>query len=45
MSMPKVASPPHVFGKWSYVDPSDLGMGDRLHVGDTTWNAGLLLEL
>lgn len=34
----------YLFAEWSHVDASGLGMGNRLYVGDTTWNAGLLLE-
>jgi len=30
--------------EYAHVDASGLGMGNRLHVGDNTWSAGLLLE-
>ncbi len=34
-----------VFWDYSHVDASGLGSSHRLHVGDDTWSAGLLLEL
>jgi hypothetical protein len=36
----------HVYAFWDYshIDASGLGMGHRLHVGDDTWSAGLLVE-
>jgi len=36
----------HMYAFWEYahVDASGLGMGNRLHLGDNTWSAGLLLE-
>jgi hypothetical protein len=34
----------YVFCEYAHVDASGLGMGNRLHVGDNTWSAGLLLE-
>jgi hypothetical protein len=34
----------YVFWEYAHVDASGLGMGNRLHVGDNSWNAGLLLE-
>jgi hypothetical protein len=30
--------------QYTYADISGLGMSDRLHVGDTTWSLGLLLQ-
>ena len=32
------------FFEYAHVDASGLGMSNRLHVGDNTWSAGLLLE-
>ena len=34
----------YVFAEWNHVDASGLGTGNRLHVGDSTWAGGLLLE-
>jgi hypothetical protein len=34
----------YLVAEWSHVDASGLGLGSRLHVGDDTWDAGLLLE-
>jgi len=34
----------YVFWDWSHIDASGLGMSHRLHVGDDTWSAGLLME-
>jgi len=34
----------YAFCEYAHVDASGLGMGNRLHVGDNTWSAGLLLE-
>jgi len=34
----------YAFFEYTHVDASGLGMGNRLHVGDHTWSAGLLLE-
>jgi hypothetical protein len=34
----------YLFAEYSHVDASGLGSSNRLHVGDTTWSAGLLLE-
>lgn len=34
----------YLFWDWSHVDASGLGMSHRLHVGDDTWSAGLLVE-
>jgi len=30
--------------EYTHADISGLGLGDRLHVGDTTWSLGLLLQ-
>jgi hypothetical protein len=38
-------NPMVVFCEYAHVDASGLGMGNRLHVGDNTWSAGLRLEL
>jgi hypothetical protein len=34
----------YAFFEYDHVDASGLGMSNRLHVGDNTWSAGLLLE-
>ena len=34
----------YAFCEYAHVDASGLGMSNRLHVGDNTWSAGLLLE-
>jgi len=34
----------YLFAEYSHVDASGLGFSNCLHVGDTTWSAGLLLE-
>jgi len=34
----------YAFFEYTHVDASGLGMGNRLHLGDNTWSAGLLLE-
>lgn len=34
----------YLVAEWSYIDASGLGLSNRLHVGDSTWSAGLLLE-
>ena len=34
----------YAFCEYTHVDASGLGMGNRLHLGDNTWSAGLLLE-
>jgi hypothetical protein len=34
----------YAFWDWSHIDASGLGMSHRLHVGDDTWSAGLLVE-
>ena len=34
----------HLFFEYTYLDASGLGASNRLHVGDTTWNAGILFE-
>jgi hypothetical protein len=34
----------YLFWDYSHIDASGLGMGHRLHVGDDTWSAGLLVE-
>jgi len=34
----------YVFCDYSHIDASGLGMGHRLHVGDDTWSAGLMVE-
>jgi hypothetical protein len=34
----------YLFWDWSHIDASGLGTGRRLHVGDDTWSAGLLVE-
>jgi len=34
----------YVFWDYSHIDASGLGMSHRLHVGDNTWSAGLLVE-
>jgi hypothetical protein len=34
----------YVFCDYSHYDASGLGMSHRLHVGDDTWSAGLLVE-
>jgi hypothetical protein len=34
----------YLFWDYSHVDASGLGMSHRLHVGDDTWSAGLLVE-
>jgi hypothetical protein len=34
----------YAFFEYSHIDASGLGMSNRLHVGDDTWSAGLLLE-
>jgi hypothetical protein len=34
----------YLFAEWSHIDAGGLGLSNRLHVGDSTWSAGLLLE-
>jgi hypothetical protein len=34
----------YLFWDYSHIDASGLGLGRRLHVGDDTWSAGLLVE-
>jgi len=34
----------YVFCEYAHVDASGLGISNRLHVGDNTWSAGILLE-
>lgn len=34
----------YLFCDFSHIDASGLGMSHRLHVGDDTWSAGLLVE-
>jgi hypothetical protein len=34
-----------VFFEWDYAAISGLGMGSALHVGDSTWYAGLMFDL
>ena len=34
----------YAFCEYAHVDASGLGVSSRLHVGDNTWSAGLLLE-
>lgn len=34
----------YLFAEWSRIDAGGLGLSNRLHVGDSTWSAGLLLE-
>lgn len=33
-----------VFFEFNYLDASGLGASNRLHVGDATWNAGIMFE-
>lgn len=34
----------HLFFEYGHIDVSGLGQSNRLHVGDTTWTAGLMFE-
>ena len=34
----------HLFFEFTHLDASGLGASNRLHVGDTTWNAGIMFE-
>ena len=34
----------HLFFEYGHIDASGLGQSNRLHVGDTTWTAGLMFE-
>lgn len=34
----------HLFFEYAHIDASGLGQSHRLHVGDTTWTAGLMFE-
>jgi len=34
----------HLFFEFTHVDASGLGASNRLHVGDSTWNAGIMFE-
>ncbi|HEY8924219.1 MAG TPA: MXAN_2562 family outer membrane beta-barrel protein [Polyangia bacterium] len=34
----------HLFFEYGHIDASGLGQSSRLHVGDTTWTAGLMFE-
>ena len=34
----------HLFVEFTHLDASGLGRSNRLHVGDTTWDAGILFE-
>jgi len=34
----------HLFFEYTHLDASGLGASNRLHVGDTTWNAGIMFE-
>jgi hypothetical protein len=34
----------HLFFEFTHLDASGLGASNRLHVGDSTWNAGIMFE-
>jgi hypothetical protein len=34
-----------LFFEWNYVALDGLGAANRLHVGDDTWLAGLMLDM
>jgi len=34
----------HLFFEYGHIDASGLGQSNRLHLGDTTWTAGLMFE-
>jgi hypothetical protein len=40
-----VAGPGSLFFEWDYAAINGLGMGSQLHVGDSTWCAGLMFDL
>jgi hypothetical protein len=40
-----VAGPGSLFFEWDYAAINGLGMGSQLHVGDSTWFAGLMFDL
>jgi len=40
-----IAGPGALFFEWDYAAINGLGMGKQLHVGDSTWFAGLMFDL
>jgi hypothetical protein len=40
-----IAGPGALFFEWDYATINGLGMGKELHVGDSTWVAGLMFDL
>jgi len=41
----EVAGPGALFFEWDYAAINGLGMSGELHVGDSTWVAGLMFDL
>jgi hypothetical protein len=41
----EIGGPGALFFEWDWAVLNGLGMGDRLHLGDSTWYAGLLFDL
>ncbi len=41
----EVAGPGALFFEWDYAAINGLGLGGELHVGDSTWVAGLMFDL
>ena len=40
-----IAGPGSLFFEWDYAAINGLGIGKELHVGDSTWVAGLMFDL
>ena len=40
-----IAGPGALFFEWDYAKIDGLGMGGKMHVGDSTWVAGLMFDL
>jgi hypothetical protein len=40
-----LADPCAIFFEWDYAAINGLGMGNNLHVGDSTWFAGVMIDL
>jgi hypothetical protein len=41
----EIAGPGSLFFEWDWAQLDGLGSGKRLHLGDSTWYAGLLFDL
>jgi hypothetical protein len=40
-----IADPCALFFEWDYGAINGLGMGGKMHVGDSTWFAGIMFDL